>query len=101
MTRHLKILSRAREDAQHIFDYIRERSPKGATDWWLAFEDAAAKAAEEHVQYGRGPEDHLVGYELRQVLFKTRRGRTIDNSARTSLATVGGAPLGGRPCRGV
>ena len=76
MTLQLKILRRAREDAQHIFDYIKERSPQGAIDWWIAFDEAAGKAANGLVQYGAAPENHLLSYELQQVLFRTRRGRT-------------------------
>lgn len=76
MTLQLKILHRARDDAQHIFDYIRERSPQGAVAWWSAFEQAALKATDELVQYGSAPENDLVSYELRQATFKTPYGRT-------------------------
>ena len=75
MTLRLKILRRAEEDAQQIYDYIKKRSPRGAVDWWLAFDDAATKALDDLVEIATAPENHLVSYELQQVLFKTKRGR--------------------------
>ena len=75
MTLRLKILPRAEHDAQHIFDYLLERSPKGAAAWWASFEQAAARAVVNAAQFGVAPENEMVQVELRQVLFKTRRGR--------------------------
>ena len=40
MTFKVKILPRAQLDAQCILDYLADRSPKGAADWWDAFESA-------------------------------------------------------------
>ena len=76
MTLRLKILRRAEEDAQCIYDHIKSGSPQGAADWWAAFEDATARALDERVELGAAAESPLVGYKLQQVLFKTRRGRT-------------------------
>lgn len=76
MRLRLKILERAREDAQAIFDYLNERSPQGAANWWEAFENAANHACVGNVEFAFAPENDAVSYELRQVLFKTRRGRT-------------------------
>ena len=44
MTLLLKILPPVEQDAQHIFDFISKRSPRGAAAWWVAFEDAATGA---------------------------------------------------------
>lgn len=75
MTLRLKILSRAQLDAQCIFDYLAERSPQGAVDWWGAFETAAHDAASGLVEYSLAPENAGTNLELRHTIFKTRAGR--------------------------
>ncbi len=76
MTLILKILPRAEQDAQHIFDYISKRSLRGAAAWWAAFEDAATRALDDFARFALASENDLFPFEIRQVLFKTRRGRT-------------------------
>jgi len=76
MTFRVSILRRAERDAQQIFHWIAERSPDGAVRWWNAFESAVSKLTENPTGYAFAPEDELTDYELRQFLFKTRRGRT-------------------------
>jgi plasmid stabilization system protein ParE len=61
---------------QHIFEYIADRSPEGALRWWNAFQKAARKIIENSERYGYAPENSLSHFDLRQFLFKTRRGRT-------------------------
>jgi len=75
MKNELKILQRARDDAQHIFNYIQQRSPQGAANWWNAFFNAANQAASGVVQHGLAPENEYVPYPLQQVIFKTKQGR--------------------------
>ena len=43
MTFRLRILPRAERDAQHLFDWLRARSPDGAIRWWFAFDEAVHK----------------------------------------------------------
>jgi plasmid stabilization system protein ParE len=76
MSLRLRILPRAEADAQHIFDYICERSTQGASAWWVAFEDAAHRAVSDATRFAFAPEDSSTELELRQVLFSTRHGRT-------------------------
>lgn len=71
----LKIHPRAYRDAQYIFDYIAERSPDGALRWWAAFDDAANQVVNNPDGYSLAPENETVKHEIRQFLFKTRRGR--------------------------
>lgn len=71
----LLVLPRAEEDAQAIFDYIHKRSPSGAVRWWDAYETAVWEIRDNPYRYGMAPENGLLGYELRQFLFKTPRGR--------------------------
>ncbi len=76
MSFHVRIVRRAERDAQQIFDWLAARSADGALRWWDAFELAVAKLGENPSGYGLAPENDLAETELRQFLFKTRRGRT-------------------------
>ena len=75
MTFRLRILPRAERDAQQIFDWLRARSPDGAIRWWFAFDGAVHNLVDHPHGYGLAPETESVRYDLRQFLFKTRRGR--------------------------
>ncbi len=76
MTLKVRILPRAEQDAHHIFAYIAERSRPGAIRWWNAFENAIGLLADGNPDaYSLAPEDDLYHQDLRQFLFKTRRGR--------------------------
>ncbi len=74
MTFKLRILPRAERDAQHIFDWIKDRTPDGARRWWDAFLKEANRSALHPQRYPTAPENEMTSYELRQFLFKTRRG---------------------------
>jgi len=69
------IFPRAGRDTQSIFEWISQRSPEGAIRWWSAFEEAVRKLVDNPLRYGIAPENDHVPCELRQFLFKTRRGR--------------------------
>ena len=75
MKLHLRILPRAENDAQVIYDYIASYSPVGALRWWHAFEAATSKLTENVHQFGLARENGLFDLELRQFLFKTPQGR--------------------------
>lgn len=66
----------AETDVQVIFDYIKERSSEGAVSWYVAFQTAANRALELPESYPLVPENAYVEDEVRNFLFKTRRGRT-------------------------
>jgi plasmid stabilization system protein ParE len=76
MSFSLRILPRAEKDAQHIFDYIADRSPEGALRWWDALQQAARKITENPERYGYALENSFSHFDLHQFLFKTLRGRT-------------------------
>jgi plasmid stabilization system protein ParE len=71
----VRTLPRAEFDAQQIYEWIRERSPEGARSWWFAFENACETLERDPNSYALAPEAEVTGRELRQMLFKTRRGR--------------------------
>ena len=76
MTFQVRLLSRAQEDADQIYLWLRERSPLGAVSWYAALlkkiEDLAITATACSI----APEASPLDIELRQAFFKTRRGRT-------------------------
>ena len=78
MTYHVRPLRRARKDADAIVDWIanERRSPQGAAAWLKAYDKALASLADWPESHGLAPEDEFDERELRQFLFKTRRGRT-------------------------
>jgi plasmid stabilization system protein ParE len=71
----VRTLPRAELDAQHIYDWIKERSPEGARRWWLAFEDACDRLQRQPFSFALAAEAELCGRDVRQILFKTWRGK--------------------------
>lgn len=102
MSFRVRVLRRARQDADAIVDWIGNvrQSPQGAQSWLQAYERAAAKLRDAPHRHGFAPENEHVPIELRQFLFKTRRGRryrgifTIDGNEVLILRIRGpGQPL--------
>lgn len=58
-----------------IFDWLAHRSVQGAIAWYLAFRQALEKIASSPESLAEAAESHPLGRQLRQALFKTRRGR--------------------------
>jgi plasmid stabilization system protein ParE len=71
----LRVLTRARQDVDHIYNWLYARSPGGAARWYAAFLDACDKVVVEPQRFGRTLESDEVGREIRAFYFKTRRGR--------------------------
>jgi plasmid stabilization system protein ParE len=76
MTWHLRILPRARRDADRIVLWLLERDAAAAGRWFDAFEAAANSIERAPHSYSLAPEDEFVDWEIRQFFFRTRRGRT-------------------------
>jgi plasmid stabilization system protein ParE len=75
MKRHVKLLARARGDADDIFSWIAERSPKGAASWHQSFQDAAATLSDDAERHAIAPELTAIPEEVREFYFRTRHGR--------------------------
>ena len=75
MSRTLRIVERARSDVDEIFNWLVHRSVQGAIAWYLAFRHALEKIASSPEDFAEAAESHPLGRQLRQALFKTRRGR--------------------------
>jgi plasmid stabilization system protein ParE len=75
MSRTLRILERAQADVEAIFDWLVHRSVRGAISWYVAFRRIGEKIADSPENFAEAPESGLLRRDLRQALFKTRRGR--------------------------
>ncbi len=75
MTYDLRILARAREDVQEIYDWIAERSPEGAQRWLDRFEEATTALQTNPFLAPLAPESKSFDIEVRHTLFRTRSGR--------------------------
>lgn len=66
---------RAHQHLKQIVRWLSDRSPTGAEHWLDAFDDAVEQLERNADGCSLAPENSLVERELRQTLFKTRRGR--------------------------
>ncbi len=70
------LLSRqATNEVAEIVAWLTERSPQGAARWLDALEEAKSKLEDNPLSFPAAPESVVIGAEIRQLLFKTRRGR--------------------------
>src|SRR5262245_55255563 len=76
MSRALRIVERARADADAIFEWLAPRSVQGAISWYLAFRRTITRIADTPVSFPVAEEADRLARPIRQALFKTRRGRT-------------------------
>ncbi|MCA9076857.1 MAG: type II toxin-antitoxin system RelE/ParE family toxin [Planctomycetaceae bacterium] len=77
MSFHVTLVPRAQHDIAEIHEWIRSRSPEGADRWRLALNKALERLEHNPEFYGLAEEDQLVEDEIREFLFKTRRGRVF------------------------
>jgi len=68
-------LPKARHDKDSIFRWLYERSPAGAIVWLDAYDSLAERLQQDAATCGLAPENADCEFEVRQALFKTRRGR--------------------------
>ena len=72
----VEVTKPAEDDADEVYNWLRERSPNGATRWWRVFLTTLQELKQNPPAYGRAPESDAFDEPLRLTLFKTRRGRT-------------------------
>jgi plasmid stabilization system protein ParE len=75
MSRTLRILRRAQDDVDVIFNWLSRRSVRGAIAWYMAFRHALGLIAQAPESFPEAPESRVLSGQLHQGLFKTRRGR--------------------------
>ena len=71
----VRVLGRAQADIDHIYLWLRKRSPVGAAAWYTVLLHTLDELGDGRVAHSEAPEATKLGVELRQTLFKTRRGR--------------------------
>jgi plasmid stabilization system protein ParE len=77
MSYRVSILARARADFDAIIAWIAERSPEGAERLTTRFEEAMAKLEENPFVAPIAAESTDLGEEVRQIMFRTKAGRTF------------------------
>lgn len=68
-------LPQAKQDKASIFRWLHERSPAGAIAWLEAYDLLVERLKLNAASFGLAPESKDCDLEVRQGLFKTRRGR--------------------------
>jgi len=72
---NVKALRKAEADVRSITKYLYERSPQGAAAWLDAYRQARTRLASNADRCGQADEDEHFDIDVKQALFKTRRGR--------------------------
>lgn len=76
MTYELLLLPRAETEVARIIRYVAARSPQGAIAWCERWEEVLNELGINPLIHGIAPESTEYETDVRQILFKTRRGRT-------------------------
>jgi plasmid stabilization system protein ParE len=77
MCYRVNMLARARGDFDAIIGWIAERSPEGADRLAVRFEEALANLEENPFVAPVAPESKDLGERVRQIMFRTKAGRTF------------------------
>lgn len=75
MTYPVRELRKAKADKRQIFAWLYERSPKGATVWLDAYDEMIARLESHADSFPEAYENADLEMDVKQALFKTRRGR--------------------------
>ena len=101
MNYRVVVTAEADRNVDEIYGWIAERSPQGAAHWFAAFLEAVDSLIVEPERHPLAPESTHFSKAVRQLLFKTRRGRryrVLFNVEGTTVSVVyvrgpGQAPL--------
>jgi plasmid stabilization system protein ParE len=77
MTLQVRISSRAALDADAIFDWLAARSPDGAVRWYGVYLATLRSLPDHALGCPIAPEAELLNIDLRQLMFKTRKGNAF------------------------
>ncbi len=69
----VRVLGRAQTDVFDCFAYLAQRSPQGAAAWFNRFAETRDRLSLDPTRRPIAPESRFVNYEIREVLFKTRK----------------------------
>jgi len=68
-------LRRAQADVRSIAHWLAQRSPQGAQAWLRAYDEMISRLEQKPESCGLAMESKDCDLDVRQALFKTRRGR--------------------------
>jgi plasmid stabilization system protein ParE len=75
MSYRVTLLPDARQELATIFTWLANRSPQGAKTWFNRFTEALLTLEDAPLSFGLAPESEFANREVRQLIFKTKRGR--------------------------
>ena len=73
---HVVVMPKAAAELDGIIAWVASRSPQGAARLWASFENGLRSLEVNPLSCSIAPESDLIGREVRQLFFKTRKGRT-------------------------
>ena len=73
---NVHVMPIATRELDHIIAWVADRSPSGAARLLGRFHQSLKSLETNPHRHGIAPESELVGREIRQMFFKTRKGRT-------------------------
>lgn len=68
-------LRRAKADKRHIFQWLHDQSRAGAIAWLAAYDKMIERLAAQAHTFAAAYESDDLDLDVKEVLFKTRRGR--------------------------
>ena len=75
MTFPVRELRRAKADKRKIFEWLHERSRSGAIAWLAAYDKMIGRLKTHADTFAEADENADLVLDVKQVLFKTQRGR--------------------------
>ncbi len=75
MAYKIELADRAKRDASEIYEWIADRSPEGADRWYGALLDAANSLTMDPERCGVAYEAEDLPAGVRELLFKTPKGK--------------------------
>lgn len=76
MSFHVFVTEGASSEIRSILRWIRERSPAGALTWFRGWQNTLQTLRDRADKLGLAPESEIHPEAIRQIVFKTRRGRS-------------------------
>lgn len=71
----VQLTTEAYENIEGILTWITEQSVAGAMTWSNRFDEILDDLAEDPQRFPLAPESNYDGTEIRQIIFRTRRGK--------------------------
>lgn len=76
MSLQVRVSERAERDVDAIFEWLGKHSPDGALRWYEAYLNSLNSLPLKAPGSASAPEAESLEADVRQVFFKTRKGRT-------------------------